>query len=88
MDYTIHFLYDDTYIAENPELIIGDILYDRHEAQTITAILDAFEKIFGKYGLNMSDAAYIATPEWAEVVGLAKAALALLNRRDCSLSEA
>lgn len=77
--YTVHFLYDDTYLADNPELAIGDSLYDREEVETVTAITTALEKVFDKHGLNLSDAAYIATPEWNEVIETAKTALAILG---------
>lgn len=81
-DYTVHFLYDDTCLANNPELAIGDSLYDREEVQAVTAIITVLEKIFGRYGLNLSDTAYIATPEWNEVIASAKAALAVLRSRE------
>lgn len=81
-DYTVHFLYDDTYLADNPELAIGDSLYDQDEVQAVTAIITVLEKIFGRYGLNLSDTAYIATPEWNEVITSAKAALAVLRSRE------
>jgi hypothetical protein len=73
-DYVVHFLYDDTQLAESPHATIGWILCDASEAELIAALVARIEAIFQKYGTDLTDAQYIRLPEWDAVVGAARIA--------------
>lgn len=78
-DYAVHFLYDDTALAGDVHSTIGVILQDDSEAQTIEALTICIDAVFEKYGTELSDAQYIALPEWQSVVAAAKAAIRLMQ---------
>lgn len=81
LDLSIHFLYDDTSLATNPESWIGAILYNKYEAQAVKHVTESIDKIFDKYGLNLTDKEYIEKPEWDEVIENAKKAYLILKNR-------
>lgn len=75
-DYAVHFLFDDTQLADDPGSTIGWILRDSCEADRIATLVNAMEGIFQKYGTGLSDAQYISLAEWNVVVDAARRALA------------
>ncbi len=75
LDFTIHFLYDDTHLAEDLYLTIGSILHNDKEAEAVKRLIASLEVIFSKYGLDLDDSDYIKLPEWTSVVECAKTAL-------------
>ncbi|MCA1368873.1 hypothetical protein I6F15_15905 [Bradyrhizobium sp. BRP14] len=79
LDYTVHFLYDDTRLASDPESTIGAFLYDQNEVQGIRSIIAAIDQVFETYGLELSDAEYLEKPEWMQVVDAAAKALPLFE---------
>ncbi|VFS48572.1 SCO4402 family protein [Budvicia aquatica] len=74
LDYTIHFLYDDTDLANDPLSLIGWILRDTIEANAIAALIDKLNILFEMYGTDLSDKEYLAKTEWKDVVKAAKLA--------------
>lgn len=74
LDYTIHFLYDDTELASDSASMIGWILLSSDEAHAISNVIKALDIIFNKYGLNLTDKEYIEKDEWGNVVEMAKIA--------------
>lgn len=80
-DYAVHFLYDDTALADDVRSTIGWILRDDSEAQFIEALTICIDGVFEKYGTELSDAQYITLPEWQSVVAAAKAALVVISER-------
>jgi hypothetical protein len=68
MDYAIHFFYDDTKLASNPRETIGWFLLNEDEADLITKLVAAIDRIFLIYGMDLSDNDYISAPEWADVL--------------------
>lgn len=74
LDYAIHFLFDDTKLAEDSESLIGVILKDKKEAYLVASVCEKIQYIFDKYGYDMSDEAYISLPEWKCVLQAAKEA--------------
>jgi len=80
-DLAVHTLYDDTSpsLAENPKAQIGYILRDEAEAAQVAAVVRAIDTIFDKYGLDLTDAEYIALPEWKDVVAAAKDARKVIH---------
>lgn len=74
LDYTVHFLYDDTELASDPASMIGWILLSLDEVNAISNVIKALDVVFNKYGLNLTDKEYIEKDEWANVVEMAKIA--------------
>ena len=71
LDYAIHFLYDDTSLATNPNKAIGWFLKDEREAEAVKRLIVALDKVFEVHGTDLDDAAYIASHEWNDVVAAA-----------------
>ena len=81
-DFSVHFLYDDTSLADDAEGCIGSFLKDKDEAKAIKKVVDSLDIIFDKYGLDLSDEKYILKPEWNEVLESAKDALKVLQKNE------
>ncbi|TKK33436.1 hypothetical protein PspCFBP13528_06940 [Pseudomonas sp. CFBP13528] len=77
-NYTVHFLYDDTSLAENASDWIGLVLRDEKEARSIENVVSALNVIFDKYGTELSDREYLEKNEWLWVVNASKDALSML----------
>ncbi|MEG4166820.1 MULTISPECIES: SCO4402 family protein [unclassified Microcoleus] len=82
-DEAVHFLYDDTVLAENPDAAIGVIIEDEKEARLISAVCQAIDLVFEALGTGVPDEEYIKSSEWTSVVEAASRALQAmkLNRR-------
>jgi hypothetical protein len=74
-DDAVHFLYDDTVLAENPDLAIGVIIEDEKEARLMSAVCQAIDLVFEALGTGVSDEEYIKSAEWTMVVEAAFRAL-------------
>lgn len=74
LDYAIHFLFDDTKLSLDPDKCIGIFLRNHEEAEAIHLLCREIDEIFEKYG-DLTDAEYIALPEWSNVLDAAQAAL-------------
>lgn len=77
----VHFLFDDSSLAQDALSTIGWILKDASEAESVTALVRAIDVVLNRYGTNLSDAEYIEVPEWRFVVVAAKATMAVLAGR-------
>jgi len=80
LDYTIHFLYDDTNLGSNPYSEIEFILISVDEAEKILTLVRSIDSIFNMYGLGLDDKDYIEKPEWSCVVAAATVASEYLKR--------
>ena len=78
LNYTIHFLYDDTGFAENASDWIGLVLRDEIEARSVENVVSALDLVFDKYGTELSDKEYLEKKEWLWVVNASKDALSIL----------
>ena len=78
-DYAVHFFYDDSLLAREPDLTVGWILRDQAEVVKISKLIESMELIFQKYGTKLSDREYIELPEWGAVVAAAKDAALLIR---------
>lgn len=89
LDYSIHFLYDDTCLAKNPTSLIGVILINKKEVGAIKGLIDELENIFEKYGTDLSDEEYINKTEWERVIQAARVAKEIiketLHKSPCQL---
>ena len=74
-DEAVHFLYDDTVLAENPDAAIGVIIENEKEARLISAVCQAIDLVFEALGTGVSDEEYIKSSEWTGVVEAALIAL-------------
>lgn len=84
LDYSIHFLFDDTALSERPQKLIGDILLNEHEAELVKAVCEHIDMILNKYGSELSDEEYISTQEWKNVLSSSKTALYVLKTAESS----
>lgn len=82
LDYKVHFLFDDTLLAEDPARTIGWILRNEEEAYAIRRLASAIDRAIDAVGKDGSDADYICSDQWPEVVDAAKAARQLLQSND------
>ena len=80
-DEAVHFLYDDTILAENPDAAIGVIIEDEKEARLISAVCQAIDLVFEALGTGVGDEEYIKSAEWTAVVEAALKALQLMEVR-------
>lgn len=74
LDYSVHFLFDDTSLADEPEKLIGYILANQKEVELIRGVTAALDKIFFELGTDKSDAEYLSSPLWNEVIEASKKA--------------
>jgi hypothetical protein len=81
-DEVVHCLFDDSGFEREPRSAIGELLFDEEEADQIKAVIDSIDALFEKYGKKLSDAGYMATPEWPAIIAGAKDALAAMKRSD------
>ena len=79
-DYAVHFLYDDTTLADSTEDALGSILASHDEVKAMRRLIAALEKVFAQTGTDATDEEYINSSEWDDVVEAAQAALRILNR--------
>lgn len=80
-DEVVHFLYDDTVLAENPDAAIGVIIENEKEARLISAVCQAIDFVFEALGTGVSDEEYIKSAEWTMVVEAALKALQVMEVR-------
>jgi hypothetical protein len=74
-DESVHFLFDDTPLGDQPMLVIGSFLYNAEEVNSVVKVMTNIQSIFEKYGKRLSDAEYIELPEWKNVLSAAKSAV-------------
>ncbi|WP_445245513.1 SCO4402 family protein [Microcoleus sp. OTE_8_concoct_300] len=84
-DEAVHFIYDDTVLAENPNAAIGVIIEDEKEARLMSAVCQAIDLVFEALGTGVSDEEYIKSSEWTSVV---EAALRALQGMESKAQEA
>lgn len=85
-DFVIHFIYDDTRLAEDPEGAIGLFVKDEQEVELIKAVVRALERVFDALGMKATDEEYISSREWSDVLEAASQAWDGM-KDDKSLSE-
>ena len=74
LDYIIHFLYDDTDLANNPSSLIGWILKGEKEVNVIVDLINSLNYLFEKYGTELTDKEYLEKAEWKNIIQAAKTA--------------
>ncbi|WP_062269771.1 SCO4402 family protein [Endozoicomonas arenosclerae] len=71
LDNSIHFLFDDTQLATDPNSCIGWFLKNEIEAELVGILCLELDTIFKKYGTELTDEEYINLPEWKNVLDAA-----------------
>lgn len=84
LDYSVNFLFDATTLSSEPEEYIGLILRNREEADAVRLLCEKIDEIYQKYGGDLTDAEYIAVPEWNNVLEAAQVALRICRSETTS----
>lgn len=79
MDFAIHFLFDDTFLYDDPESCIGKFLEDENEMRAVSDVVKILDRIFQVFGTDGCDQYYISKPEWEEVLSASGTAVELLK---------
>lgn len=75
-------LFEDIAVMDDPFDRVGDVLRDAVEARALLPLKRAIERLHEAMGYNRTDAEYLASPLWDDVVAAAGQALATLQRPD------
>jgi len=78
-DEPVHFLFDDFGFADGAMVEIGWTLYDEHEAELVTAVVNAIDALLERHGTELTDEQYLMKPEWQAVLAAAKTAYPVLR---------
>jgi hypothetical protein len=62
---------EDLGALEDPDRAVGSYLRTTAEAGALAELGECFRRLFDRYGTDISDAEYLRTAEWSEVVRLA-----------------
>lgn len=86
-DEVIHCLFDDSRFEGDPRGTIGALLFNEKEADLIKDTIDLIDELFDKYGKDLSDAEYIAKPEWPGIMASAQTAYKAMIENDLRFME-
>ena len=78
LDYAVHFLFDDTPLADDPQRAVGYFLLNADEADVVSRVIEALDRLFQIYGTERSDRFYVRQSEWESVRSAAERALEVL----------
>ncbi len=78
-DLAVHFLFDDTCLAERPEDLIEYCLIDQEEAQLVHTVTESIGKLLSELGNDKSDLEYISSPLWNTVIQTATKAYQIIK---------
>lgn len=73
-DFVVHFIYDDSELAEDPEGAIGLLVKNAQEVQLIKDVVRAINRFFDALGMEATDEEYISRREWPDVLETASQA--------------
>jgi hypothetical protein len=62
-------------------------LFNENEADLIKDTMDSIDELFDKYGVDLSDAEYIAKPEWPGIMASAGTAYKAMKENDLRFME-
>lgn len=86
-DEVVHCLFDDSRFEGDPRGAIGVLLFEEKEADLIKNTIDLIVELFDKCGKDLSDAEYIAKPEWPGIMASAKMAYKAMKVNDLRFME-
>jgi hypothetical protein len=73
-DEVIHALFDDSNFDDGTRSSIGRLLFEEGEADRITEVMNLIDRLFEKYGKELSDGEYMDKPEWPAIMASAEIA--------------
>ena len=84
LDFLVHFFFDDTEIAEDPESLIGEIFHNRDEVEAVRPVTAALDAILESH-LDIRSSGFdnmriLRSEDWLALRAPAAAALAVLSR--------
>lgn len=80
LDHQVHTLFDDIDVCVEPDRWVGVVLYPG-EVEPLRKLGASFQEVIWDLG-DVTDAEYLAHPQWDEVIGLARIALATMTGID------
>lgn len=80
-DYAVNFLFDDTRLADAPELTLGEILENSEEIEAVRKVIAAIDVLLNTAGGNLTFAEYRQYPEWQDVITAAAEGLRHLRQK-------
>lgn len=80
LDYSVHFLFDDTNLADGSFSCVCIFLKNEAEAIAVSDVCRSLEDVFDKYGYDKTDSEYIGYPEWDFVMRAAAYALTVIDK--------
>lgn len=78
-DGAVHFIYDDTPMADDPERAVGFFLANEAEVAAVRRLVGALEVLFEQHGTRRGNAQVGRHAEWAAVKTAARELLELLR---------
>ena len=82
LDYAVHFLFDDTVLADDPRMAIGDFIATNEEAEAVGRVVSILDHVLSVHGTHHPDEYYLQQPEWGAVLSAARGAIDCLLRAD------
>lgn len=83
IDPIVHFIFDDTNLGSDPASEIGDILFDKSEADVVGKVAHLLSAIIDKLG-DAGSAAFIADSSWPELAECAGSGLKFMAGREAA----
>lgn len=78
-DYVVHFLFDDTELSRDIEGCVGWFLKEE-EVEPVRRVVSLVDAVIDRVGVGASDAEYVDSPYWPEIVSAAAQALGVVKR--------
>lgn len=79
-DLAVRLLLDDMRLTSAPQSNIGSVLQNEAELHAVQQVALAINRLLKKLGSELPDAAYLADPDWKNVLHTAAQALSLLEQ--------
>jgi hypothetical protein len=81
-DEVIHALFDDSCFERDPRRTLGTLLFEEGEADRIKDVIELIDRLFEKYGKELSDGEYMDKPEWPTIMASAQVAYDAMKQND------
>ena len=78
----VHFLFDDTPLADQPKRVIREFLWDEEEVDAVVRVVELLDQALDEQGEADPGEVCLESRVWRHVVDAAEAALVLMGRKD------
>lgn len=85
IDFIVHFLFDDTDLAEDPASEVGNTLFDDDEAEAVKSVTSLLDLMISEIG-DKADKDFLAHHSWDTLIDRAKKALDMLSAKGLPIS--